>query len=89
MCGMVNSIEFALQFRLSAASKTSLLLRFRDWSSNTFTLKLFCSKLVKGEKAVIFFERDVSAKQIGIAHSNSDTGLSRKFRLLRMWLILT
>ena len=33
LCGKVNSIESASQFlRLSAASKTSLLLRFRDWS---------------------------------------------------------
>lgn len=61
LCGKVNSIESASQFlRLSAASKTSLLLRFRDWSSSTFTLKLFCSKFVKVESSHFFFnERDV------------------------------
>lgn len=55
LCGKVNSIESASQFlRLSAASKTSLLLRFRDWSSSTFTLKLFCSKFVKVESSHFF-----------------------------------
>ena len=60
LCGKVNSIESASQFlRLSAASKTSLLLRFRDWSSSTFTLKLFCSKFVKVESSHFFNEKDV------------------------------